>query len=163
MLAEIKQVIEEKFGMQAVVDIHETGLQGALYIHPDNLVDICQYLRDKEDLYFDFLANVTAVDFFPEDFFEIVYHLTSIPYQTQITLKVKLTSDRNLDILPEISSVSSVWRTADWHEREIFDLMGIFFTGHPDLRRILMPDDWEGHPLRKDYQDPELYHNISIK
>lgn len=163
MLAEIKQQIDKNIGMEAVVEIHETGLQGAIYIDPEYLVEVCQYLRDTEGLYFDFLANVTAVDFFPEDFFEVVYHLSSIPYQKQITLKVKLACSRNLDQLPELNSVSQIWRTADWHEREIFDLMGIFFTGHPDMRRILMPDDWEGYPLRKDYIDPELYHNIPIK
>src|SRR5690606_37234994 len=133
MLAEIKQGIEEKFGLQAVVEIHETGIQGALYIHPENLVEVCQDLRDTEGLYFDFLANITAVDFFPEAYFEVVYHLTSIPYQKQITLKVKLTSTRELDQLPEIDSIAAIWRTADWHEREIFDLMGVYFKGHPDM------------------------------
>ena len=119
-------------------------------------------LRDTEDFYFDFLANITAVDYFPDPFFEVVYHLTSIPYQTQITLKVRVVADRDLNQLPEVPSVVSVWRTAAWHEREAYDLVGVYFTNHPALRRILMPEDWQGYPLRKDYSDPEEYHGIPI-
>jgi len=92
-----------------------------------------------------------------------VYNLASIPYQTQLMLKVEIENNRRFDNLPEIPSVAAVWRTAEWHEREAFDLMGIFFTGHPDLRRILLPDDWQGYPLRKDYEDAETYHGIAIK
>ncbi|MGJ1203441.1 NADH-quinone oxidoreductase subunit C [Sphingobacterium lactis] len=163
MIEKINQDLLKHVHPDAVESVQEIGLQSALYIRPEYLVAVCTYLRDTEGHYYDFLSNITAVDFFPADYFEVIYHLSSIPYQTQLTLKVKLPAGRSLDALPEVPSVSSVWRTADWHEREAYDLMGIFFTDHPDLRRILMPEDWEGFPLRKDYQDPETYHNIPVK
>lgn len=163
MLLEIKNHIEKNIHPDAIVDLQETGLQSALYISKEYLKSVCLFLRDHESYYFDFLANLTAVDYFPEEYFEVVYNLTSIPFQKQLTLKVKINATRDLEDLPEVPSVSEVWRTADWHEREAYDLMGIFFTEHPDLRRILMPEDWVGFPLRKDYQDPETYHNIPVK
>lgn len=163
MIQEIKKHLEEYVHIDAVKDLQEHGLQPALYIAPEHLKAVCFFLRDNENYYFDFLANITAVDYFPQEYFEIVYNLTSIPFQKQLTLKVKLNAVRDLNELPEVPSVSEVWRTADWHEREAYDLMGIFFADHPDLRRILMPEDWVGYPLRKDYQDPETYHNIPIK
>ena len=93
---------------------------------------------------------------------ELVYHLWSTAARATLVLKTKLPrwlNDRPGE-LPEIPSVAGVWRTADWHEREVFDLSGVMFLGHPDLRRILCPEDWEGYPLRKDYQMPLEYHGI---
>lgn len=159
---EISALIVSQFGEQAIEKIEETGLQPAVFVNVNLLEKICFYLRDEEGLYFDFLNNIAAVDL-KEVGFLITYHLTSIPYLHTIVLKVVVANDRDLNQLPEIPSVAAVWKTADWHEREAFDLMGIFFTNHPDLRRILLPDDWEGYPLRKDYQDPESYHGIAIK
>jgi NADH-quinone oxidoreductase subunit C len=92
---------------------------------------------------------------------DLVYHLTSIPFEKSVILKVQI--DRMLGDKDKIDSVSSVWRTADWHEREIYDFFGVKFNNHPDLRRILLPADWEGHPLRKDYQEQETYHGIKVK
>ncbi len=163
MVEQVKTLLIDKFGEAAILRLDEQGLQPILVVNPDFIVDICFFLRDTEGCYFDFLSNISAVDYFPEGRFTVVYHLASIPYQTQVTLKVELHNDRALHRLPELPSVSAVWRTADWHEREAYDLMGIFFTGHPDLRRILLPDDWDGYPLRKDYQDAETYHGIAIK
>lgn len=157
---EIKSTLVSIFGDQVIRKEDHTGLQPALFIDKADIVAVCLFLRDTEGLYFDFLSNLTAVDY--EEHFTIVYHLNSLPYQQTIVLKVELSGNRALDELPEIPSVTSVWRTADWHEREAFDLMGIFFEGHPDLRRILLPDDWEGYPLRKDYQEAEKYHGITI-
>ncbi len=162
MIVELNNEIEGKFG-PAVAEIIDCGLQPTLSIRKEYFYDVCLWLRDNPAYYFDFLANVTGVDYFPESRFALVYNLTSIPFQKQLTLRVELENGRNSDELPEIPSVSSIWRTADWHEREAFDLLGIYFTDHPDLRRILLPDDWEGFPLRKDYQDPESYHGIPIK
>jgi NADH-quinone oxidoreductase subunit C len=101
----------------------------------------------KYDRKFVRLSSVTAVDRYPaEPRFEVVYHLHSIEGNERVRLKCRLGGGQ-----PEIDSVTSVWRSANWYEREVFDLFGIRFAGHPDLRRIMMPDDWEGHPLRKDY------------
>lgn len=162
MIELLKDNINNAFELN-VVEIVDTGIQPTLMVEPAYLKSLCFWLRDHKDYYYDFLANITAIDYFPEQQFGLVYNLTSIPYQTQLTLKVILNNARNLSELPEIDSVSAVWRTADWHEREAFDLMGIFFREHPDLRRILLPDDWEGFPLRKDYMEAESYHGIAIK
>lgn len=142
----------------------ENSKQDILMIESQDILKVCVFLRDHKDLYFDFLSNITAVDYYPDNKFALVYNLASLPFQKQLTLRVELeVENRNLDNLPELPSVSSVWKTAEWHEREAFDLMGVFFTEHPDLRRILLPDDWQGFPLRKDYQDADSYHGISIK
>lgn len=163
MIEKLSKDIQSQFGESAVA-ITQNGLQPTLLVNKEVLADLCLWLRDHPDYYFDFLANITAVDYHPELRFAVVYNLTSIPFQKAITLRVELEVDgRKSEVLPEVPSVSHVWRTADWHEREAFDLMGIYFTNHPDLRRILMPDDWQGFPLRKDYEDPESYKGIPVK
>ena len=102
----------------------------------------------KSDLTFNFLADVTCVDWHPtEPRFQVVYHLLSIPRRERLRLKVRLAGGGDASL----ESVTSVWPAADFFEREVFDLFGVRFQGHPNLRRLLMPEDWEGHPLRKDY------------
>ena len=109
--------------------------------------EACALLRDHPDFPFNFLSDVTCVDRYPsEPRFEVVYHLLSIQKKDRVRLKVRLDGSR-----PVIESVTAVWPAANYFEREVFDLFGIRFTGHPYLRRIQMPEDWEGHPLRKDY------------
>ncbi len=160
---EIKQLLVEKFGADIIVGEESGGLQPALLIAPDEIARVCLELRDNPGTYFDFLSNLTGVDYGVEaGRFGLVYHLASIPYQTQLMLKISKENGRDLNELPVFPSVTSVYRTADWHEREAFDLVGIFFEGHPDLRRILLPDDWEGFPLRKDYKTAEYYKGIKI-
>jgi NADH-quinone oxidoreductase subunit C len=120
-----------------------------LTIHVDRpfIREACVILRDFEANPFDFLSDVTCVDWYPaEPRFEVVYHLLSIPQKDRVRLKVKLSGAD-----PSVESVTSVWPAANFFEREVFDLFGVRFQGHPYLRRILMPEDWEGHPLRKDY------------
>ncbi len=118
-----------------------------IYIERSVVREACVLLRDDSDCPFNFLADVTCVDWFPsEPRFEVVYHLLSIPKKERVRLKVRLGSSS-----PALDSVTSVWPAANYFEREIFDLFGVRFTGHPYLRRLLMPEDWEGHPLRKDY------------
>lgn len=132
-----------------------------LTVEPERLLAVCHFLKNDPVLGFDYLHSVTGVDRGPEaNAMEVVYHLTAILYEYRLTLRVPL--PRPEAGMPEVPSVAGVWRAADWHEREAFDLLGIRFTGHPDLRRILMPDDWPGHPLRKDYQSPEFYHDIRV-
>jgi len=132
-------------------------------IEPNYIAEVCLELRNNPKTYFDFLSSVTGVDYGVElSRFGVIYHLASIPYQTQLTLKISKENNRDLNELPIFPSITSVYRTADWHEREAYDLAGIFFEGHPDLRRILLPDDWEGFPLRKDYKTAEYYKGIKI-
>lgn len=163
MIDTLVKDIQRQFGASKIQYI-DKAKQSTILVDVEILVPLCQYLRDSPAYYFDFLSNITAIDYYPANKFAVVYNLASLPYQQQLTIRVELAlEDRNHNNLPEIPSVSTVWRTADWHEREAFDLMGIYFTGHPDLRRILLPDDWEGFPLRKDYEDAESYHGIPIK
>jgi NADH-quinone oxidoreductase subunit C len=160
---DVKQLLIERLGADVVLGEETGGMQPALIIAPDRITDVCLELRNNPATYCDFLACLSGVDYGTEaNKFGVVYHLTSIPYQTQITLKISKTQDRNFDDLPSFPSVSSVYRTAEWHEREVYDLLGIFFENHPDLRRILLPDDWEGFPLRKDYVTAEYYKGIKI-
>jgi NADH-quinone oxidoreductase subunit C len=162
-IEEIKQILVEKFGNEVIVGEEPGGLQPALLIATGQIANVCLELRDNPKTYFDFLSCLTGVDYGIEaGRFGVVYHLASIPYQTQLTLKISQENSRDLNDLPVFPSVTSVYRTADWHEREAYDLVGIFFEGHPDLRRILLPDDWEGFPLRKDYKTAEFYKGIRI-
>jgi NADH-quinone oxidoreductase subunit C len=160
---EIKNLLIEKFGEGVVLEIENTGLQPALQINPEFIMQVCEELRDNKNTWFDFLSCLSGVDHgLEKNKFEVVYHLSSIPYKQQLVLKTLRTHNRDGSQLPSFHSVSKIWRTAEWHEREAYDLLGIYFEGHPDLRRILLPDDWEGYPLRKDYCAAEEYKGIKI-
>ena len=118
-----------------------------IYLDRSNLREASTLLRDDAQCAFNFLSDVTCVDWYPaEPRFEVVYHLLSISKKERVRLKVRLDSAS-----PVVESLTSLWPGANYFEREVFDLFGIRFTGHPYLRRLLMPEDWEGHPLRKDY------------
>jgi NADH-quinone oxidoreductase subunit C len=132
---------------QAVAEVIEFRGETTVVVPREHLHRAAEYLAAEPSLRFSFLSDITAVDRFPlEPRFELNYHLLSMDRSERLRLKVRLSGSD-----PTIHTVTSVWPTANWHERENFDLFGIRFEGHPDLRRILMPDDWEGHPLRKDY------------
>ena len=119
----------------------------SIIVERSSIREACALLRDEAGCPFNFLADVTCVDWYPsEPRFEVIYHLLSIPNKERVRLKVKLNGSS-----PVVESVTPVWPAANYFEREVFDLFGIRFTGHPYLRRIQMPEDWEGHPLRKDY------------
>jgi len=161
---DIKLLLVSKFGDNVVLSEETSGLQKALIIKSEMISDVCLELRDNPATYFDFLSCLSGMDYgTTENRFGVVYHLASIPFNTQLVLKVSMENDRSEDNLPSFPSVSSVYKTAEWHEREAYDMIGIFFENHPDLRRILLPDDWEGYPLRKDYQEAEEYKGIKIK
>ena len=160
---EIKNILIQKFSLNVIQGEEQSDLQPVLIIHPEMIAAVCLELRDNVKTYFDFLSCLSGIDFGAEqNKFGVVYHLTSIPYKSRLTLKVIKEHDRNNTELPSFQSVVQVWRTAEWHEREAFDLIGIFFENNPDLRRILLPDDWEGYPLRKDYKNPEYYKGIKV-
>ena len=118
-----------------------------IYVDRASIREACALLRENAEFPFNFLSDITCVDWYPnEPRFEVVYHLLSIPKKERVRLKVKLDGAS-----PVVESVTSVWPGANYFEREVFDLFGVRFTGHPYLRRLLMPEDWEGNPLRKDY------------
>ena len=144
-------------------------------VAPEAIVEVAEFLKHDSALQFDALNNLSATDWFDADpkkqaklgdpRIELIYHLYSYSLKHSAILKVRLPRWQNGEPgrLPEVPTVSGVWAVADWHEREAFDLMGIQFVGHPDLRRILCSEDWEGHPLRKDYEFPLEYHGIRAR
>ena len=124
-----------------------TDLQSTVYVSRDDLPAVARALRDTPDLAFALLVELTSVDYWPrEPRYEVVYILVSIEHRLRLRMKVRLTAQD-----AHLATVSDVWPAANWLEREVWDLMGIAFDDHPDPRRLLMPEDWEGHPLRKDY------------
>ncbi|OFV88239.1 MAG: hypothetical protein A2V74_02285 [Acidobacteria bacterium RBG_16_70_10] len=126
----------------------------------DAIAEVAAFCKADPDLSFDNLMCLSAVDYPKEDppRMEVVYHLLSYARHHTFALKVHVPREQ-----PSVPTVERVWGVANWHEREAFDLFGIVFTGHSDLRRILLPDDWEGHPLRRDWQDPDLYNGMHVK
>ncbi|HVG38892.1 MAG TPA: NADH-quinone oxidoreductase subunit C [Pyrinomonadaceae bacterium] len=131
----------------SVVEATEFLGQLALRLAPENILDVCRFLRDDAATQYNYLSDLTCVHY-PEREqapFEVVYHLYSIPLNTRLRLKIQT------DETQGAASVTGIWPAANWMEREVYDLFGVPFRGHPDLRRLLLPPDWEGHPLRKDY------------
>jgi len=157
----------------AVVGQTMEAIDPWLEIAPEKLLETCRWLKESCGIKFDGLQCITAVDWCEPDpkkaakvswepHTELVYHLWSTASRASLVLKTKLPRWQNDEPgqIPEVASVTSVWRGADWHEREVYDLSGVNFVGHPDLRRILCPEDWEGYPLRKDYVMPLEYHGM---
>jgi len=174
--AETIALLQEKFG-SAIASANPTALDPFVVVEPANLVDIAMFLRDDPRLKFEILNDISGVDYLEPDakklakagfepHLEVVYHLSSFSFPgRRFTLKVLLPrwKDGAAGELPEVPTLANVWKTADWQEREVFDLLGIRFLGHPDPRRLLLADDWVGHPLRKDYEYPLEYHGIRCR
>jgi NADH-quinone oxidoreductase subunit C len=165
--------LEPSFGRWLVAHDFE-AIDPWIEVKSEGLADIARHLRDERELRFNMLHCITAVDYFEPEakkaaqvpwqpHLELVYHLSSTVHRHRLVLKVSLPRwrDDKPGQLPEVQSVSGIWSTAQW--REVFDLSGVQFVGNPDLRRILCPEDWVGHPLRKDYQMPAEYHGIPAR
>lgn len=158
---------------ERLIGADQEALDPWIEVAPAHWPEVARQLRNHPSFAFNFLNCITAVDYLHTDpkkaakaewepHLEVLYHLSSITKRHCLVVRVRLPRwhDDQPGKLPELGTVSHLWRTAEWHEREVFDLMGINFTGHPDLRRILCPEDWVGHPLRKDYEMPLEYHGI---
>lgn len=141
------ELLNSKLGKHILKSEISLG-DAVVYVTPDQLVDFFNILKLDAELGFDFLASVTAVDWLEEreERFELVYHLMSMSHKYRLRVKVSLAGEE-----PEIDSVAKLWHSANFMEREVWDMYGVKFKGHPDLRRILMYEEFEGHPLRKDY------------
>lgn len=143
---EIAGRIKDKF-FSEVVEVNDFRGQVSVSVKRDRVLEICRYLHDEPDIHMDYLADLCGVDYPDRKYrFEVVYNLFSMKHEHRILIKALLPEDDST-----VESVVPVWNGANWHEREACDMYGIVFNGHPDLRRILMPEDWEGYPLRKDY------------
>lgn len=170
--ADIIARLDEKFSIR-IKDRKLDAIDPYIVVAPEDLPEICEYLKNDSKLKFEILNCISGVDYLEPDakkaakagfepHIEVVYHLSSFTHRHRFVVKVMLPrwKDDKPGELPEVPSVASIWPAADWHEREVYDLSGIWFIGHPDPRRILLAEDWEGHPLRKDYEFPLEYHGI---
>lgn len=152
---QIFDILKETYEDDIIGITNEPPSDPFIEVNPQKIVDIAVELRDKPGFEFDYLMCLSAMD--NGDSYGVVYHLCSTSLLQKVVLKVKLDKEN-----PVIPTVEKVWRTADWHEREAWDMMGINFEGHHNLIRILCPYDWEGFPLRKDYKEPEEYHGMKV-
>jgi NADH-quinone oxidoreductase subunit C len=151
---EISALLTEKFGA-VIMETKNDGASPWSVVSPAEILAVCRFLRDDGRLAMDHLECLAGVDY--KDRVEVVYVTYSLKHHHRYALKCRLPREE-----PHLASVETVWKVANWHEREAFDLVGIVFDGHSDLRRILLPDDWEGYPLRKDYKFPTTYLDMPV-
>jgi NADH-quinone oxidoreductase subunit C len=169
---EVFNILKEKFGDAVVEFAASQPVDPYIVVNPKEVDKICQYLFDDEELSFNNLMNLSGVDdangkaiagqngdkTIEGGTLSVYYHIESTKHKHKIVIKATAPREN-----PEVNSVESIWRHADWHEREAYDLVGIIFLNHPNLTRILMPYDWDaGYPLRKDYKNPEFYHGMKV-
>src|SRR5579884_911755 len=173
--ADIIARLEQQFGSR-IKSKNLEAIDPFATVDAADLFEVCRFLKEDSQLHFDMLNCISGVDYLEMDpkkapkagfepHLEVVYHFSNFaPRERFHRFGLKLILPRWKDgkpgALPEVPSVASLWKTADWHEREVYDLSGVWFTGHPELTRILLSDDWVGHPLRKDYEFPLEYHGI---
>jgi len=152
---EIHAKLKAQFG-DAVGELTEAKIDPFVMVKSDKIVEICRFAKDEAGLDFNYCEDVTGIDWPTRNVIEVVYHLFSLKHRHQFVLKVEAARSQ-----PSVPSVQGVWKAANWLEREVYDMLGVSFVGHPDMRRILLPDDWVGHPLRKDYQEAGGYHGVT--
>ncbi len=153
---EIFDILKSQFG-NAVLEVKpDAVVDPYIVLAPNGLVNVCKYLRDDTRLQFDYMMCQSGVDY-NNGTLGSIYHLSSMKLGHTIVLRVVVPKEN-----PSVPSVTSIWGAANWMERETYDLIGIVYQDHPDLRRILLPYDWEGHPLRKDYKVPEFYNGMKV-
>jgi NADH-quinone oxidoreductase subunit C len=152
--AEITALLKETFGGK-ILDAKQDGTNPWAVVEPASILEVCMFMRDDQRLKMNHLELLGGVDY--KDRIEVVYVMTSLELAHRFTLKCKLPREN-----PAVHTVESVWAVANWHERETYDLLGVVFEGHSDHRRILLPDDWEGYPLRKDYKAPKTYRDMPV-
>ena len=153
-LSETIQSVKSTFPEAVVSQEEQTSY---MQISPEQWGEVAVYLRDEAPLRFDALMCLTGFDHGPGQGLGVIYSLHSMEHNHKLEVRIEVPRDGG-----SVPSVAQVWRTADWHEREAYDMFGITFRDHPDHRRMLLPDDWEGHPLRKDYETPKEYRGIPI-
>jgi NADH-quinone oxidoreductase subunit C len=151
---EVLAQLKAQFG-DAVGGLSETKGDRFVVVKGDRIVDVCRFLKETTGLEFDYCQDITAIDWPSRKVIEVVFHLYSMEHRHGLVLKVEAARED-----PSIPTVEGVWKAASWLEREVYDMFGVKFVGHSDLRRILLPDDWVGFPLRKDYQEAGGYHGI---
>lgn len=154
----IFQKLQAELGAEAVFDLFADPAKAKdpwFKVAPAQIEKVCERLKADPELACDYLECITGIDYPADKKIAVVYHVYSYPKKHRVVLKCFLDRDS-----PALPTVVNVWSTANWQERECFDLLGVRFEGHPDLRRLLLPDDWEGHPLRKDYKEKDHYHGI---
>jgi NADH-quinone oxidoreductase subunit C len=170
--ADIAALLEQQFGSR-IKSKNLEAIDPFVLVEAADLPEVCRLLKEDSRLHFDLLNCISGVDYLEPDpkkaakagfdpHMEVVYHLSSFRHRHRFVVKVLLPrwKDNKAGELPEVPSVTSLWPAAVWHEREVYDLSGVWFSGHPELTRILLADDWVGHPLRKDYEYPLEYHGI---
>ena len=153
----IYERLKARFG-ERVVSVDLDAKNPWIVVDPAAIAEVCAFVRDDPELHCDVLTNQSGVDYKAQGWIEIVYHLYSYTHRHYVILKARTPRDA-----AELPTVEGVWKSANWMEREIYDLLGVTFTGHSDLRRLLLPEDWIGYPLRKDFVEPEEYHGISTR
>ena len=152
---ELHERLKARFG-DDVGPLSEPKVDAFAVVKAERIVEVCRHLKTTPGLDFDYLEDLTAIDWPKRNVIEIVYQAISLKHRHLIKLKVE--ADRASPVVP---SITGVWKAANWLEREVYDLFGVTFSGHPDLRRLMLPDDWIGHPLRKDYQEAGGWHGIT--
>jgi len=154
-LQDIHAALAAKFGDAIAPFAKPEAGDAWIEVDPGSILRVAEFLKSDPAMLFDYYVSNSGVDY-PPDHIVIVHHLFSYTHDHSATIKVRLDRAK-----PETDTLMHLWPAADWHERETFDLLGVIFKGHPELKRILLPDDWVGYPLRKDYKQPDEYHGVT--